>query len=78
MSCGVGCRRRSDLEFVWLWYRPAATALILPLAWELPYAEGAALQRKKRKKEIAQKVIVPGLRQILLILKRTKLVSNSN
>ena len=28
---------------LWLWSRPAATALIQPLAWELPYAMGAAL-----------------------------------
>ena len=27
--------------------RPAAAALILPLAWELPYALGVALKRKK-------------------------------
>ena len=28
-------------------YRLAATAPILPLAWELPYATGVALKRKK-------------------------------
>ena len=28
-----------------LWYRPVATALTLPLAWEPPYAVGAALKR---------------------------------
>ena len=26
---------------LWLWHRPAATAPIRPLAWELPYAVGA-------------------------------------
>ena len=26
MSCGVGCRRGSDLALLWLWCRPAATA----------------------------------------------------
>ena len=31
--------------------RPAAAALIWSLAWELPYAPGAALKRKKRKKK---------------------------
>ena len=36
---------------VWLWCRLAATAPIQPLAWELAYAEGAALKRKKKKKE---------------------------
>ena len=42
MSCGVGCRRGSDPELLWLWRRPVATALIRPLAWEPPYAAGAA------------------------------------
>ena len=32
-----------------LWCRPAAVVLIQPLAWELPYAEGAALKSKKKK-----------------------------
>ena len=44
MSYGVGCRRGSDLALLWLWYRPAATALIRPPAWEPPYATGAALK----------------------------------
>jgi len=30
-----------------LWCRPAAVALIRPLAWELLYAAGAALKRQK-------------------------------
>ena len=34
-----------------LWYRPAATPLIRPLGWELPYATGAALKRQKRKQK---------------------------
>ena len=38
------CRRGSDL--MWLWCRPAAVALIQPLAWELPYASSAALKKK--------------------------------
>ena len=46
MSCGVGCSCGSDLELPWLWCRPAAKALILPLDWELRYAPGAALKRK--------------------------------
>ena len=48
MSCGVGCRGGSDLVLLWLWCRPAAAALIQPLAWELPYASGAALKIKKK------------------------------
>ena len=36
-----------DPVLVWLWRRPAVAPLIRPLAWELPYAAGAALKRKK-------------------------------
>ena len=49
MSCGVGHRRGSDLVLLWLWCRPAAIVPIGPLAWELPYALGVALKRKKKK-----------------------------
>ena len=49
MSWGVGHRQGSDLELPWLWWRPATVALIRPLAWELPYAEGAALKTLKKK-----------------------------
>ena len=51
MSCGVALRRSSDLALLWLWCRPAATALTRPLAWEPPYATGAALKRQKGKKK---------------------------
>ena len=51
MSCGVGCRRGSDLVLLWLWYRPAAIALIRPLAWEPPYAAGVAQETAKKKKK---------------------------
>ena len=37
-------QRVKDLVLLWLWCRPAATAPITPLAWEPPYAEGAALE----------------------------------
>ena len=50
MSCDVGCRCGLDLAWLKLWQRPAAAALIQALAWELPYAMGAALKRQKRKK----------------------------
>ena len=33
---------------LWLWCNPVATALIHPLAWELPYASGVALKRRKK------------------------------
>ena len=49
MSCGVGHRSGSDPALLWLWCRPAATALIRPLAWESPHNMGAALKSKKKK-----------------------------
>ena len=54
MSCGVGHRCGSDPMLLWLWCRPAATARIRPLARELPYAAGAALKSKKKKKKVAK------------------------
>ena len=48
MSCGVGRRCGSDPALLWLGHRPAATALIRPLAGELPYAAGKKKKRKKR------------------------------
>ena len=36
------------------WHRPAATALIRPLAWEPPYATGAAQKKTKKKKRSYQ------------------------
>ena len=51
MSCGVGCRDSSDLALLWLWHRPAAAALIRPLAWEPLYAMHTALKSKKKKKK---------------------------
>ena len=57
MSCGVGHRCGLDPALQWLWSKPGAAGLILPLDWELPYAVGSALkkqnktkQRKKKKK----------------------------
>ena len=40
-----------DPSLMWLWCRPAAVALIGPLAWEPPYAAGVALKGQKTKKE---------------------------
>ena len=48
MSCGVGHRHGSNPALPWLWCRPAATALIRPLALEPPDAESAALKTKKK------------------------------
>jgi len=55
MSCGVGHRRGSDPELLWLWCRPVATVLIGPLAWEPPYAAGEALKDKETKKKKTKK-----------------------
>ena len=38
-----------------VWCRPLATALIRPLAWEPPYAEGVALEKVKRPKKKKKK-----------------------
>ena len=51
MNCGVGCRLSSDPTLLWLWSRLVATAPIRPLAWEPPYASGAALEKGKKTKQ---------------------------
>ena len=43
MSRGADRRRGSDPSLLWPCRRLAATALIGPLAWELPYATPVAL-----------------------------------
>ena len=60
MSCGTGCRRDSDTTLLWLWHRPTATAPIRPLAWEPPYAAGAAqeMAKKRKKKKEKKKVLL--------------------
>ena len=40
-----------DLELLWLWRRPAATAPIRPLAWEPPGAGGGAQENGKKTKK---------------------------
>ena len=49
VSYGVGHRLGLDPKLLWLWCKPAATVLIGPLAWEPPYAKGAAQKRQKKK-----------------------------
>ena len=62
VSCGVGCRRSSDPTLLWLWHRSAATAPIIPLAWEPPYATGnaqdMAKDKKKKKKNLVVMIVV--------------------
>ena len=51
VSCGIGLRQGSDPLLLWLWRRLVATAPIRLLAWEPPYAAGAALEKAKRQNE---------------------------
>ena len=51
VSCGRGQRHGLDPMLLWLCCRPADTAPIWPLAWELPYAKGAAIKKSKAKKK---------------------------
>ena len=76
MSCGVSSRHGWDPALLWLWRRPAATALIRPLARELPYATGAALEKTKKNrnnnnnnKKLLGLVIITRLQDIELIYK---------
>ena len=53
-----------------LWGRPAATAPTEPLAWEPPYAPGAALKNKNKKRKdtsprIAKTILKNKVRHIL-------------
>ena len=50
-------RRGSDLAWLWLWCRPAATALIQLLAWEPPYASGAALKKRQKGKNLFRECV---------------------
>ena len=59
---------RCSSNLAWLWGRPAAVAPVRPLAWELPYAAGAALKSKKTKTKktfISSKGILPVLAEAL-------------
>ena len=55
MTCSVGHRCCSNSMLLWLWCRQAAIALIGPIVWEPPYAEGGALKSKKKKKKKKKK-----------------------
>ena len=64
MSCCVGCRHSSDLVLLWLWCRPASTALIRPQAWEPPYATSVALKRQKTKQTTVLVLVCQGLHEL--------------
>ena len=51
VSCGVGHGHSLYFTLLWLWRRLVATAPIGPLAWEPPYAAGAAQRNSKDKKK---------------------------
>ena len=51
MNCGVDCRCVTEPALLWLWRWLAAVAPVVPLAWETPYATGAALKSKAKKKK---------------------------
>ena len=51
ISCGLGCRIGSDLALLWLWHKPVATVPFGPLDWESPYATGADLKKRLKKKD---------------------------
>ena len=63
MSCGVGCGRGLDPVLLWLWHRLVDTALIGTLAWEPPYAEGAALEKAKRHTHTKESEIGGGVKE---------------
>ena len=48
MKVGDAAVADMALALLWMWFRPAAAALILSLAWELPYAMDMALKRAKK------------------------------
>ena len=51
MSCAIGHTCGLDPVLLWLWRGPVVTAPIRPLAWEPPYATGAAQEMSKKKKK---------------------------
>ena len=54
----------NDPALLWLWCRLAATAPILPLAWEPPYAMGEAIESQKKKKLCIFSALVDTVKQL--------------
>ena len=69
MSYGVGHRHGLDWALLLLWWRLTATALFRPLAWETPYAMGAALKGQKTKKKKTHGSKFPKFNVLKLLLK---------
>ena len=84
MNCAVGCRRSSDSALLQLWRRLAATAPIQPLAWETPYALGAAqeMEKKDQKKMLNESgmkwnsCLFPNLREKAFISSKLRMMSS--
>jgi len=76
----LGCRCGLDPVLLWLWPRPSATAPIRPLAWELPYAEGVALEKAKRpgKKKKKKKNYLVTRGPVTLCLRGSPSISHSS
>ena len=71
-SCSIGCRCGSDPALLWLWHRPAAIALIRPIAWELPYAASVPPAPPKTPKQ------TKGTLKVSIILQREEKVFLKN
>ena len=52
---GLHSALHSDPALLWLWNKPAAAALIPPLAQELPCATSIAKKKRKKRKEKKRK-----------------------
>ena len=59
---------------LWLWCRPVAIAPIRLLAWEPPYATGAALKDNKAKKEKGRKKMQKPMASITFHNKKLKII----
>ena len=77
MSWGIGHSLSLDPALLWLWQRPAATALIRPLAWEPPCATGAALEKTENNNNNMVKIGVPIMAQWLMNPTRNHKVAGS-
>ena len=67
MSCGIGCRRSSDPALLWLWHRPAATALIRPPSRGTSIWRGCGPRKDKKKKEEEEEEIIRDVTKYLNI-----------
>ena len=66
---GIGYRCVLDPALLWLLCRPVAAAPIRLLAWEPPYAAGAALKSKSKKKKKKKRTLVEQIKYKLCVIK---------